>query len=375
MRSYLQTWNDQGKFKEFNQSGHAKYSPSKFHRLSNCPFSGKYDVVTEDEDYEVSITTTTGTMAHKLAATKLIYGIHSPEVIKVENEIKQMDLDTDFNSINEDVNDYVAYIYSLVDEYSIVRIEEVLDMSGWINGVFGTCDAMVINPNEYTIIDFKYGFKQVDADENEQLIAYAVGAINALDVKSPPETITMVIYQPRAIGQTIKTWSIDFDTLRKYASRIKRGIERIDRATIFDRRDGNWCQYCKNKLCPKKIEHIAELLQIDTAKEYLTDTEIYGLQASKREVIRLLNNFYDDVMQMYEDGEIMQDYTMEYTNGRKTWTDEDKVREILTESGMLDAFNVPSPSQLERKYPCFIEKTGLNEYISQTKKKSGFNLQ
>ena len=185
----------------------------------------------------------------------------------------------------------------------------------------------------------------------------------------------MVIYQPRAIGKTIKTWTVDFETLREFAIRIKRGIERVDKATIIDRHVGTWCEYCKNRICPKKIEHIASLLQIDTAKEYLSDTEIYGLQSSKRAVIRLLNNFYDDVMDMYDSGEIMQAYTMEYTNGRKTWTDEEKVRKVLTESGMLDAFLTPSPSQLEKKYPDFIEKMGLNEYINQTKKKSGFNLQ
>lgn len=376
MKSYLQKWDDQGKFKEFDQTGHAKCSPSKFHRLANCPFSSKYDEeVSDNDDYEVNQTTLTGTMAHKLAATKLIYGWDAEEVKEVEDEIKQMDLDTDLDSINEDVNDYVSYVFSLIDDYSIVRIEEMLDMSQWIKGVFGTCDAMVINPNNYTIVDFKYGFKPVEAEENEQLLAYAVGAIQALDINCPPETITMVIYQPRAIGKTIKTWTIDFDTLRDYATRIKRGIEKIDQATIFDRQVGPWCEYCKNKVCPLKIQYISELLQIDTAKEYLTDTEIYGLQANKRAAIRLLNNFYDDVMQMYEDGEIMQDYTMEYSNGRKTWTDENKVREILIKSGMLDTFNIPSPAQLERKYPSFIEENGLNEYINQTKKKSGFNLQ
>ena len=76
---------------------------------------------------------------------------------------------------------------------------------------------------------------------------------------------------------------------------------------------------------------------------------------------------------MYDNGEIMQAYTMEYTNGRKTWTDEDKVKEILTENGMMNLFNIPSPAQLEKQLSHEDwDKLGFEAYTNQTKRKNGF---
>lgn len=371
MRSIYQIWKDSGLFKEYDKTGHATYSPSKFHQYANCPYSAKFEKIKGDKpkrDEAAAI----GTAAHDIASTKLIHGKESSEV--AEKLLHYAEDGMNAKQMNDDANDYVDFIRSQIGDYSIVRVEEMLDMSPWIDGVFGTCDCLIFDPNTLTVIDYKYGLKSVEAENNEQLIAYAVGAMIAMDNRARPKNINLIIYQPRTKGETVKVWTINYDQLLIKAHDIKKQIKKIDKATLSDRYAGNWCEYCGNRICPVKIQHIAEMLQVDTAKEFLTDGEIYGLQAVKRNVNRLLQNFENDVLQLYAEGEIMQDYEMTYTNGRKTWNDEEKVKQILTDNNMLDALTTPSPAQLERKYPTFFQEMGLNDYVNQTKKKNGFNL-
>lgn len=372
MRSIYQKWNEENLFKEFDMEGHAKYSPSKFHQYANCPYSAKFEKLKGDIP-ERSEAAEIGTAAHDIASAKLIYGKESDEVMKKLLQYAEEGMDA--NKMNKDANGYVDFVISQIGDYSIVRVEEMLDMSPWIKDVFGTCDCLIFDPNTLTVIDYKYGLKPVEAVDNEQLLAYACGAMIALDYKKRPFDINLVIYQPRARGETLKTWQINYDTLLSKAHAIKENIEKIDRATRTDRHAGPWCEFCGNKICPKRAEFIAEVLQVDTTNEFMSDTEIMGFLTAAKHARRLMDKLESDVNQLYEAGDILQEYEMTYTNGRKVWTDEDEVKEILRKHKMFDFYIVPSPAQLEKKVSQEKwDEWGLNKYIVQTKKKNGFTL-
>ena len=368
MRSIYQKWEEKI-FQEFDMTGHAKYSPSKFNLYVNCPYSAKYESlkgITPESNQEAEI----GTAAHDIASAKLIYGRDSNKV--KDRMYNYAELGMDIHDMVKYADEYVDFVLSHIGEYSIVRVEEMLNLSQWIPNTYGTCDCIIYEPNEVTVIDYKYGRVDIPAKDNYQLIAYACGAMMAIPYKVRPETINLVIYQPRTKGNTVKTWTISYDELLTQAKLVKTQILKIDTATLSDRKASKHCQHCGNKLCPLRLKYISELLDIDTAKEFLSDAELYNFQTIKRLVTRQLQNLENDIFELYADGEIMQDYDMQYSNGRKVWTDEEKVKQILIDNEE-DVLTTPSPTQLENKIgPEKLQKLGLNEYVHQTKRKKGF---
>ena len=59
----------------------------------------------------------------------------------------------------------------------IVLIEQHLDFSKWVPEGFGTGDCVIVADETLTILDFKYGKLVVTADQNSQMMCYALGAL------------------------------------------------------------------------------------------------------------------------------------------------------------------------------------------------------
>ena len=63
---------------------------------------------------------------------------------------------------------------------------------------FGTADCILIGGDTLHVIDFKYGKGvSVSAEENLQMILYALGAYEACRILYPIETVKLSIVQPR----------------------------------------------------------------------------------------------------------------------------------------------------------------------------------
>ena len=84
--------------------------------------------------------------------------------------------------------DMVNYITSFVDYVKEIQgkgtllVEQRVHFGNFIGmpGAFGTGDVIVLSEDgtELTIIDLKYGFKEVSAKENKQMMCYALGALD-----------------------------------------------------------------------------------------------------------------------------------------------------------------------------------------------------
>lgn len=64
--------------------------------------------------------------------------------------------------------------------------------------MFGTGDCLIIANKTLYIIDLKYGRGVlVDAEDNPQMMLYALGALNIFDALYDIEEVEMTIFQPR----------------------------------------------------------------------------------------------------------------------------------------------------------------------------------
>ena len=139
-----------------------------------------------------------GTCAHELASNVLLdpmYQIPVGDTVEVDG----------YNIlVTHDMAAHVMDYCKLVREYAdgaTLMVEQRVDFSRVI-GVpdsFGTSDAIILRDRELTVIDLKFGMGvRVDADNNEQLQLYALGALEAVSLYSDEvDTVKMVIHQPR----------------------------------------------------------------------------------------------------------------------------------------------------------------------------------
>lgn len=206
---------------------HAHLSPSAASRWIHCPAS----VRLEDEYWRThkekdSPFALEGTLAHSLAEIKardLAGHFDRDEYLDLIEEWNfevqyQMDqgLDLDPEKMDQDTDKYVEYIRSVLDEIpdSTLLVEQRVDTG--LPECWGTGDAIIVSPDNVTIIDLKYGMGvRVSAQDNPQLQLYGVGALESYgDLLGDPKSVTMTIFQPR-LG-SISSVSMDAGELREW---------------------------------------------------------------------------------------------------------------------------------------------------------------
>ena len=191
-------------------SKHAVLSASSSHRWLNCNPSARLEQEFEDHETEAA---TEGTAAHALCEHKLRKALK----MRSKKPVSQFDSD----EMDAYTDDYVAFVLEAIAEARrncsdpLVLIEQRLDFSCYVPDGFGTGDCLIVADKQLHIIDFKYGQGiLVDAENNPQMMLYALGALRLFDSLYDIETVAMTIFQPRR--ENISTWTIPSD-LREYS--------------------------------------------------------------------------------------------------------------------------------------------------------------
>ena len=195
---------------------HAYLSASASHRWLACPPSAKLCAGINDSGSPYA---QQGTDAHALCEYKV-------EKLLGGNPEDQTENLTWFDTEMDDCTDqYAAYVAEQIEEAKthcsdpLILIEEKLDFSKWVPEGFGTGDCVIIADDVLHIIDFKYGLGVlVDANENPQMMCYALGALDTYEYLYSIHTIRMTIFQPRR--DNISTYEISRDDLMKWAEEI-----------------------------------------------------------------------------------------------------------------------------------------------------------
>jgi hypothetical protein len=98
--------------------------------------------------------------------------------------------------------------------------------------------------------DYKYGFDRVEVFENWQVMAYAVGLIDTLNLDDQVTKVVLTIVQPRAFhpGGPVRTWVVMADQLRAYANIMSTSAHRaLQRNPPPEVKAG---PHCKTLHCP-----------------------------------------------------------------------------------------------------------------------------
>ena len=228
-------------------TAHALLGASKAHRWMACPGSIALEADLPDTS---SAHAEEGTRAHELAAAIL------------EGKAAYTD-DADMLSY---VQSYVDHVRREAEGHQLL-IEQRVDYSDVI-GVpdsFGTSDVVILAGDTIKIFDLKFGMGvRVEAQENEQLQLYALGALHTFDFIAEFNKVKVAIVQPRL--DHISEWEISVEDLRRFGERASRAAAKaIDMARPPHLRPGEkQCRWCKAKAtCPALLTFVQDSVGAD----------------------------------------------------------------------------------------------------------------
>lgn len=260
-------------------SAHALLSPSSASRWLACTPSARAE---ENIQGKYSEAASEGTLAHSLAELMLLSYIgqinkqnFSIECAKIyENELYSDDM----QSYCQDYASYVIEQYVKAKFHTkdaLLEIEVKLNLTDYVKEGFGTGDSIIIADGVLDIIDLKYGKGVlVGANNNKQMMLYALGALREYDYRYDIHTVRMTIYQPRL--SNISSFEMSVEELKNWAdSELKQRAE-LAWEGKGEYAPGEHCRFCKVKtICKALADYNLELAKYEFKDAHqLTDTEI-----------------------------------------------------------------------------------------------------
>lgn len=324
---------------------------------------GSLELSEDVPEKEPHPTAVEGTEAHELAE-KYLYMRYKDQ--KLDSRIVR-----DIENKYPDLFLYLDYIQGLVTGGGFnpeIFIENRYFIE-WINGheVFGTADFTLLTNidqdgvlSDLHIIDLKFGYEEVQAKDNIQLMLYALGAYKYFGLSSyNTASIMLHIVQPRLYsGDKIKRWRISISDIEKFESELiyyKERYELGERNLVA----GSHCKWCPARYkCPEIQRASLEVARIEfddldkpvdmPSVRSLSDEQVSKLLKSKD----ILDLWYEDLsteahVRLSKGGDI-SGYKLVRKQTRRGWSNEDEVSCAL--SDYKQAFNtkLKSIAQLEK---------------------------
>lgn len=217
---------------------HARLSPSSAFRWTKCPASVRY---TEDYgDNTTNEASAKGTIFHWIMEQCLKHE-HDPD-----EYIGESFTEGDFTvTIDENIADVLRRGIELVDDIAgKLYVEKRLKLDRWLEGQFGTMDVGIIGKRRITVVDHKFGVVPVLAENNPQIMTYALGFWdNFARHKTDVTDFRLIIWQPFAKGGG-GVWDTTLDELLEFGTTLRFAAKRIFDGDETEVAGFPQCKYC-----------------------------------------------------------------------------------------------------------------------------------
>lgn len=319
---------------------HALLSASGAHRWMNCTPSAVLESQFPDTTSEAA---KEGTLAHEMAEAKLQHLFNTQDYRKAKltrtlNKIKKDELYQP--EMDGYTDDYVAYVRKSAMEFEkspYIAIEKRLDLTAYIPGGFGTADCVMIGERTLHIIDLKYGKGvPVSAEDNPQLMIYALGALEAYKMLFAIDTVKISIVQPRIDNTNSSAYSVTL--LRDWGEDVKE-LANIAIKGEGEYTPGDWCRFCRaRQQCRARADKNIELaFEVSKKPPLITNEEVGEYLRKGEDVAKWLSELQDYALAECLAGRDVDGYKAVEGRGSRAWTDMDAAFEAITEDGTNEA--------------------------------------
>ena len=311
--------------------GHAILSASSSDRWLHCPPSAR---LCESYDDKGSDYAAEGTDAHALCEYKLRRALGMEAADPTEN----------LTWFNEEMSDcaagYAAYVLEQVEAAKqncadpTVLIEQRVDFSRWVEGGFGTADCIIVADGILQIIDYKHGLGVlVSAEENPQMMCYALGALELFDGIYDIETVSMTIYQPRR--DNVSTYELSKDELYHWAEETLKPAADLAFAGDGEFKCGEYCRFCKARNdCRARADANLELARYEfKLPPLLTDEDIEDILSKVDELVSWASDIKEYALQQAISGKEWSGWKLVEGRSNRRYTNETAVAGAVTDAG------------------------------------------
>lgn len=311
---------------EHKARAHARLSASRMDRVMSCPGSYRLE---EKMPYEpAGEAAAIGTAIHEL----------SEKILRGEAVNPKDHPEDHFDMANE----YAVFVNTLVENPRKRMIEVNVDagLKTLHQALGGTADAVLVDGDHLHVVDLKTGRVLVDAEDNKQLLTYALGVMRMLNAPASIQC-TMHIFQPRA-GHS--QWTVSGTDL------ISHGHDLLAAANLALTDDAptnpstSNCKYCKAKpICPSMRQKV----QDNARKDFELDTSVTPEMV---ELAHLAADWSDAIItaakRQITSGSTIQGWTLRPGRKTKFWKSDALAYEAL--KSYPQAFDLKSPSAIAK---------------------------
>lgn len=310
---------------------HVLLSASSAYRWMACPPSAKLASSYKDES---STYAAEGTDAHSLCEYKL----------KTALGRKADDPTEDLTYFNEEMDAssdaYAGYALDQLEAAKkgtadpVVLIEQQVDFSRWVPQGFGTADCVIVADKVLTVIDFKYGQGVlVEAENNPQMMCYALGALSMMDALYDIEKVIMTIFQPRR--DNISSFRLSVKTLYDWAEKELKPKAHLAFEGKGDYAAGDWCRFCKAKVdCRARAEANLALAKFDfEMPPTLSDADIEAILPILDDLTSWAADLKDYALSRALSGKVWHGFKLVEGRSNRRYLNEEAVAQTVIDAG------------------------------------------
>lgn len=336
-----------------------RVSPSKLELELICPMSSEFFSAQEND--EPGAEALYGSQVHLLGETIIRNALNLSEFDEktksVDEVIKELDLYDDemdrlANLYAKSVIKDIEYEKKRTGVEPLILIETTLDLSYLIPNkeceMIGTLDFGYISNDTLVIEDLKTGriIKKAGTRHDDgsfellpQLGAYCSGVLYHYGSLYPIRNIRFVIHQERM--NSVSEMELTIDEFKNWESSVlKPGIERL-----FDKDlkavPNKMCKWCPGKgSCLKRAEENLSIIDKKIEPSLMSDKQIEELLPKLDDISKFVEDVKEQAIKRLHNGHKFKGFKLVYGSTKRTFTDSEKVAEILLANG-YQAYSKP----------------------------------
>ncbi|MEA4972344.1 MAG: DUF2800 domain-containing protein [Candidatus Metalachnospira sp.] len=310
---------------------HALLSASSSDRWIKCPPSARLCENCKDQSSEFA---KQGTDAHSLCQ----YKVESALGMDTADPTESLNFyDKEMENCAESYAAYVMEERAKALENCtdpVVLVEQRLDFSKYVPEGFGTGDCVIIADGTLSVIDYKHGKGiLVEAEQNPQMLCYALGALEIFDGIYDIDTVSMTIFQPRR--ENVSTYTISKEELLQWAADVLVPTAKLAYAGEGEFKAGEHCQFCNVKAtCRKRAEYNLALARYDfEMPATLEDEEIEAILVKADDLAAWVSDIKEFALQSAVKGKEWSGWKLVEGRSNRKYTDETAVADAVTSAG------------------------------------------
>lgn len=348
---------------------HALLSASGASRWLACTPSARLEEQFENKTSEYA---EEGTLAHELGELKLRKELEGLSTRSFNSKVKKIQ---EHKLYTADMPDYVdMYVETCLERVSeakaktpdaLFKIEQRLDFSEWVPEGFGTGDFVIIADGTMEVCDLKYGKGvPVSANNNKQMMLYALGAISEFSFLYDIEKVRMTIIQPRL--DNISTFEVTVDELIKWAEEYVRLRAELAIKGEGEFCAGDHCRFCRAKaVCKARADKNLELAKYEFEKpNTLDNNDIAYILSKVDELVNWAGDVKEFALEQALNGEEFEGYKVVEGRSNRKYTDVEVIATTLEENGYTDIFK-PKELLTLTNMEKLVGKKKLNELVGK----------